>query len=292
MIHIFRVQSILKSELKELYSLKSLLSQEIRHSDKGTLVKIRRNGHVYLARQVKSGGKTYREYLGLPDSEKARRFKKGLYDRKQLEIIEQDIVLLERWLGEYENYGPAAVLRQLPVDGFQFPEDIYLDERYEEMKRWANDESYRNPAPFPEAEHYLSDRRRVRSKGEALLLNMLIAAGIPVRPDSELEILDENNQSKIVYPDGQIPCYDGSIILVEHLGLLEKTSYALEFGIKSRGYLQKGFVINKNYFITSDDKYGGTDTSIMRQVVEQIASRVFSRVPLDPGLGHGALWDM
>ena len=58
--------------------------------------------------------------------------------------------------------------------------------------------------------------------------------------------------------------------MIEHLGRLFDKGYALKFGEKCYWYLQEGFVPGKNFFITSDDINGGTDSRMIMEVALQV----------------------
>ena len=47
-------------------------------------------------------------------------------------------------------------------------------------------------------------------------------------------------------------------------------SYAMDFGEKSYWYFQEGFILGKNYFVTSDDLNYGTDSQMIARHVDRI----------------------
>ena len=71
-------------------------------------------------------------------------------------------------------------------------------------------------------------------------------------------------------PDFVIRCLDGTIIIIEHLGRLHDLRYAMNFAEKCNWYIQNGYVLGKNYFVTSDDVNGGTDSRAILKVVEKV----------------------
>lgn len=158
------------------------------------------------------------------------------------------------------------------VDGntLSFTSGIHcFDQRYEEICQWAADYE-RNSAPFPKAEIYAKDGTRMRSKGECIIYNIFDERRLPNRYDSVITIFDHDGHSRDLSPDFLIQCLDGSLIILEHLGWSSGLKYGYDFGEKCYWYLQSGFVLGKNFFVTSDDVNGGTDSRMVLKVVEQV----------------------
>ena len=124
--------------------------------------------------------------------------------------------------------------------------------------------------PFPDAEIYAEDGTRMRSKGECIWYNLLRKRGILFRYDCAVTFVDQYGKRKTWYPDFMILCFDGTIILIEHLGGMGDLSYAMDFGEKSYWYFQEGFILGKNYFVTSDDLNYGTDSQMIARHVDRI----------------------
>lgn len=51
-----------------------------------------------------------------------------------------------------------------------------------------------------------------------------------------LKVTDDWGNERNLYPDFMIQCYDGSLIIIEHLGGLAMESYRLDFGTRARLY--------------------------------------------------------
>ena len=145
-----------------------------------------------------------------------------------------------------------------------------FNKRYEELKAWANAPYEKNPFPFPEAENYAKDGTRLRSKGECIWYNLLQERGIVFRNECKMVFWDKEGNEKVFYPDFLIQCFDGTLIIIEHLGKLGDLGYAIKFGEKCHYYLLDGYVLGRNFFVTSDDKHYGTDSAIIAQTVAHI----------------------
>ena len=111
---------------------------------------------------------------------------------------------------------------------------------------------------------------RMRSKGECIWYNLLRGRGILFRYDCAVTFVDQYGKQKTWCPDFVILCFDGTIILIEHLGGMGDLSYAMDFGEKSYWYFQEGFILGKNYFVTSDDPDYGTDSQMIARHVDRI----------------------
>ena len=59
-------------------------------------------------------------------------------------------------------------------------------------------------------------------------------------------------------------------------GYLDKR-YSLDFGEKCYWYMQEGFIPGKNFFITSDDINGGTDTQAIWEVAKAVERLFFAK---------------
>ena len=145
-----------------------------------------------------------------------------------------------------------------------------FDQRYEEIRKWAEAPYSKNTHPFPKAEIYAKDGTRVRSKGECIWYNLMLERGILFRYDCAIEIVDRYGNTKTLYPDFLILCFDGTFILIEHLGRVGDLAYAMDFGEQSYWYFQEDFILGKNYFVTSDDPDYGTDSQMIARLVDCI----------------------
>ena len=78
-----------------------------------------------------------------------------------------------------------------------------------------------------------------------------------------------------MYPDFQILCYDGTLIIIEHLGMLLKNNYAMKNLIKIQDYIRSGFIIGKDLILTSENANGGTDSEMLTEIAEWVADRFY-----------------
>ena len=72
-----------------------------------------------------------------------------------------------------------------------------------------------------------------------------------------------------------IQCYDGSMIIIEHLGMLEDMDYADRFRNKLRYYLREDYVAGDNFFITSDDIDHKTNSAMILRTLSLVEAQFF-----------------
>ena len=219
-------------------------------------------------------GKT-KKYLGKSDSEAAKAFVKGHYLAEKRKRLLVDSSLLEKLDQQYLDYDSESVFAALPYSYRSIAAEDFNDARYEELKQWANADYMKNQAPFSDAEIYAIDGTRVRSKGECLHYNILLGLGIPFRYDSIITITDGYGNIRNISPDFMIQNYDYTLTIIEHLGRLFDKRYAIDYGEKCYWYIQEGFIPGKNFFVTSDDISGGTDTQAIWEVANAVERRFY-----------------
>ena len=256
-----------KKELARIQRLIDLAPPQ--EEDSGSL-HLKFSGQAVYCYEEWYGQRKRKKYLGKLHSEPVNRHVGKRLQRERRKRLLHDEKLLQELLVSFLDYDYLSVARSLPSSYQKAIDRDCYDERYEELRRWAEADYPKNPYPFPEAEIYACDGTRMRSKGECLLYNILLQRGILFRSDCAITIVDQQGQRKQLCPDFLIQCFDGSFIVIEHLGGLTGLKYALDFGEKCYWYLQKGFVLGKNFFVTSDDLHHGTESQMMHDLADKI----------------------
>jgi len=238
---------------------------------RGNLHLQRRGTRAYAyERWQKKGGREQNLYLGSPDSERTQELFAAHFRAQRLVRLQHDQKLLENLREQYLLYDFDSVVSNMSRDYRQVARNNSFNQRYEELKEWASAPYEKNPFPFPEAENYAKDGTRLRSKGECTWYNLLQERGILFRNDCKMVFIDRDGNERVFYPDFLIQCFDGTFIIIEHLGKLNSIRYAMEFGEKCHYYLQDGFILGKNFFATSDEKNYGTDGEMIARLVDHI----------------------
>lgn len=240
-------------------------------------LKLQKQGYrIYAYERFHNKGEPeHTVYLGPLNSAPVRELVSVKFQEQRLVRLRHDQKLLRRLAEQYQRYDFATVVSEMPRAYRIAARENSFNQRYEEVRKWANADYPKNTYPFPEAEIYAEDGTRQRSKGECIWYNLMKGRGILFRYDCAMEIVDQDGNVRMLYPDFMIQCLDGTIIIIEHLGKLGSLKYAMDFGEKCHWYFREGFVLNKNFFVTSDDPHYGTDSQLIAKVVDQIEHMFF-----------------
>lgn len=259
----------IKHEQKRISKLIDLTEANWVPNDQGILILEKRKDKTYC--YEKNEKKTY---LGTLQSEASKEFVRMRFLKEKHRRLVEDGALLDDVLQKYQEYSFEAVMDALPDSYRQVAFEDFANERYEELKRWANADYPVNTTPFPKREIYAHDGRRVRSKGECIHANIFLDRGIPFRYDSLITLEDEYGNQREFSPDFVIQCLNRRMVFIEHLGMLADKRYAYSFAEKCSWYAQAGFILGVNFFVTSDDADGGTDSRAIMEVAK-IVEKLF-----------------
>ena len=239
--------------------------------DRGSLYVQNQGGNLYAFERWQEKGKPLRKtYLGRIDSEPVRELFSAKFIEKRFSCLQYDQKLLEKLERQYQRYDFDSIVAAMPKAYRMAARNDSFDQRYEEIRKWAEAPYPKCTYPLPDAETQAKDGTRLRSKGECIWYNLMLERGILFRYDCAMTFVDQHGKRKTWYPDFMILCFDGTIILIEHLGNMGEFPYAMDFGEKSYWYFQEGFVLGKNYFVTSDDPDYGTDSQMIARLLDRI----------------------
>ena len=260
----------IKTEQKRILRLIEL-SPPSELQGRGHLHLQRRGSRTYAYERWQQKGKRERNvYLGLPDSAPVQALFGARFRAQRLERLRHDQKLPARLQDQYLPYDFDSVVSSMSRDYRQVARNNNFDRRYAELLAWTQAPYERNTYPFPASENYAKDGTRLRSKGECIWYNLLQERGILFRCDCKMVFRNKDGNEKILCPDFLIQCFDGTFIIIEHLGRLGDLAYAIDFGERCHWYLQGDFVLGRNFFATSDDQNFGTDSRMIRRLVDRI----------------------
>ena len=227
----------------------------------------RANKSFFYYEQHKHNGIISRSYLGTSSDKTVQAIKLAHYYDKKLKVLVNDRKAIQKAFDALSDYSPESINSKLPNAYRDLPRQMFEDDMLEELKAWANAEYLKNQHPFPRFKNTSCDGTYVRSKGECIWYDNLLAADIPFRYDPRITLTDTNGKEYIMYPDFQIKCPDGSFILVEHLGMLNDETYADNLKNKLMIYEYCGYTIGDNLIVTSDNTNGSiNELMILRQI--------------------------
>lgn len=107
----------------------------------------------------------------------------------------------------------------------------------------------------------------VRSKSEVIIANALWHFGIPFNYEELFPFPDEEGRS--LFPDFTIHCPDGTTIIWEHWGMLDKINYCQRNAGKLYTYNYHNYVIGRNLIITQDDINGNCTTELIYHIIRE-----------------------
>lgn len=131
-----------------------------------------------------------------------------------------------------------------------------------ESYKWMK-QQYRQNTYKAEQKKYITGRgTAVRSKSEWIIAGKLEEQGIPYRYEAELRVGNHT-----YYPDFMVMRSDGSIVLWEHLGLMDVEGYRARALEKIENYRKSGYVQHSNLICTYENDIEN------RQVLDEIIRR-------------------
>lgn len=119
-----------------------------------------------------------------------------------------------------------------------------------EQQAWLSQPYERNPSYPKELKFLTTNGVLMRTKSELMIANRLEYFFIPYLPEMPLWFL--YNQYPI-YPDFTILKDDGSIIIWEHMGLMDKETYFIKNCKRIMEYRQNGYCLHTNLIITFEE---------------------------------------
>lgn len=120
----------------------------------------------------------------------------------------------------------------------------------------------------PYAEHLVHRTLRgelVRSKSELVIANYLHNAGLQYQYERPLEGVSRPGRLR---PDFSFIDDSGDVVILEHLGMLDRSEYKKSWDWKRDWYRDNGYIEGQNLFTTQEKQ--GLDMAVIAEVVDQI----------------------
>lgn len=199
-----------------------------------------------------------------------------IYDLKQkrllqetVKIMEQNLKYQKKLLLHYRDYDTNQVQTTLPKvysDASLAPYEARYS--YADRQAWAQGSYRKNPYHPENLIHKTSFGLVVRSKSEALIAELLHAAGIPFRYDCELNIRGRDGRFHRYYPDFTILTPQGNVIYWEHLGRLDDDDYAQGNFTRILDFYDNHIVAPDNLILTMDGPTGTIDVAAIKRIID------------------------
>ena len=223
---------------------------------------------VYHMR-ISRDGKRVSTKLGAGNNEIVIGIKQKRYNDAMLSVLNKDRVLLESVVDRFVPYDAEM------IDGLLLP--VYRDRTGLVNKapgildRAEWDSIIRkNGYKMPDDCNIAPDGLEMRSKSEVIIYGILKGYGLVIKYDVELKLRNDAGQIVTVSPDFVILCDDGSLIIIEHLGLLNNPEYFENALKKIHLYLLNGYRLNENLYLTADYAQGKINAQAIDELVEKM----------------------
>ncbi len=247
-------------------------ANKIGASDKEEIVTLTSRGStegVVYDMRGKGKGKHYSKRLGGADDPRVIRIKQDAFNRVLMKRLLKDQKLLEKVVGKFVPYDQDSIDLELgevyrDVTGLvnKAPGIVNMDE-------W-NKIVEKNGYPMDDACNVAPDGERTRSKSELIIYGILKGYGLVIKYDYEITLRDDIGQKVKISPDFIILCADGSLIVIEHLGLVDKSDYTENAIRRIHLYLINGFKLNESLFLTADYAQGKIDARVIDELVRNM----------------------
>lgn len=254
----------LEERLLEAYK-KELLSLP-----KGSLSNYWKGERIYYKHTLYVKGKdgvTRRadRHLGKNDGAVIFALQRKAYLKEAIRRMEKNLKAQRRMTGRYEAYDYYSIWDSLgeayKVDNI---EAFFRQEGIDVKHVGPQGQNYR---PQGLGQNTTGDFDS-RSKGEAIIAELLMARKIVFQFEKELRIQLAGGQVIVLHPDFCIPTRDGGYILWEHLGRLDQKGYAVDAGERLCLYNQAGYNPGSNLILTANNREGYMDMKAVAQILD------------------------
>ena len=181
--------------------------------------------------------------------------------------IAKNIGLLANLIKEFEAYDIKSILDELPPE--LKPEKMH-EGFWAHIDRQHTVKQSEKPGRREELKHATSFGLLTRSKNEALIAELLHAAGIEFYYEKRLQIVDEQGKIQVIYPDFTIILADGSVIYWEHKGMMADPGYEEMDRKRMRMYFLNGIYQPLNLIVTMDGPNGEFCGTAISTIIDRL----------------------
>lgn len=263
----------MKRELEKYKSILKIIDGFKAKEPKGYLKYQEKRGKFfyYVASRNAQTGKEEKQYIKRKEINLAKRLARKHYYSKVKSVAERNLKAIEMFLANYDKDGIDQIYEGLPQGRKVLIEPIKGSK--EAIIREWNDLQGDNTAPFQEHRKYKTEQgEMVRSKSETLIANALYARRdvLLYKYETNLVLFDRGKRV-VIHPDfSVINLYTGKIKLWEHIGMLDKQTYANDFVTKVNIYINNGYIPGKDVFFTFESSEIPLDTRTVQRIISEI----------------------
>ena len=255
----------LLAEEREL--LKSA-NMELGSMPEGYLSQVMRGGKMTYFHVVNDGGRRIRKSIN-GNRQIMGKLARKKYLETEILLLEKDIDLLEKLVGEYVDPAADEILRRVPGRFRLLPDEFFFPKHVQQGDTdaaWAA--NYRKSSYMAEKRTKTTSRgEKVRSMAEVAIAETYYKLGVPFRYDAEINIGRYTLSTDFLVKRPR----DGKLIYHEHCGMTGNESYMRHHRWKLEQYESVGIVPWDNLLVTYNDAEGNFD---LQRIEGEIACRV------------------
>lgn len=179
--------------------------------------------------------------------------------------IKSNLQVQENIMKKYKSYDPAALMSRLGNVYQDMPLLLYHPELQDPNREGL--ENYQLKKWEDERKHLSSFGMKFRTKSEAVIAELIHAAGIPFFSEAELILKDEYGRTRVKYPDFTFLPPNRDTLYWEHLGRMDSQGYRTDNFEKLSLYHYNDILPPNNLIITMDSKDGGLDIAGINRII-------------------------
>ncbi len=216
--------------------------------------------------QVPEKGKTAGRYISRADSALITGLAQKKYNQKFLKVAQAEQERLKKTVSWLARNNADNVYATLTPQRRELVSP-YIMSNQEIAQKWQS-EPFEASEYKPEKKIYETRRgEMVRSKGEAILADMLLDLGIPYRYEQLVYL----KGGIVKAPDfTMLDVPRRGIIYMEHFGMLEDKKYLLRNLNKLDLYRRNGIYTGKNLIVTHEAEAAPMDIQGIRRMLEEV----------------------
>lgn len=189
---------------------------------------------------------------------------KRRYAEKMLKVIDNNLKVLEKAAGNIMRIDPGEILASLPA-AYRNKQILSMEDGpFADIEAWENTDYERYTGHPEHLIHMTARGEYVRSKGEAIIANMLFDRGIPYRYEELVRV-----NGRLLAPDFTVAVRsENRTRYWEHCGMIVNPDYFNRYCNKQFDYITSGLMINRDVIFTYEDDRGSIDTRSIAETIE------------------------
>lgn len=268
----YGTKELLKKECQAMKSILEYYQKELTEMPDGYLgrKKVNNNFYYYQQLNVKKNGlcRRIQKHLSHNSSDEwtIALLKRKRFLELSLRPLNVQIKRMEHFLTNFNEFNPTEIENSMSptYSGIEMKQASSDPSFVINEKAWLTEPFESNPFERERLIHTTSNGLHVRSKSEAIIVNLLDNSGIPFRYEAPLKLDDYT-----FYPDFTVlrPS-DQKVIYWEHFGMISSSNYQSKMDHKLSIYRLYQITPWNNLITTYDDENGSIDARQMSRIIE------------------------